>query len=198
MITLIFEKTGAGVYLAHTDILRNVIRTFRRAGISMNYSKGFSPHMRLYLNQPLPFGTASISDFVTADTEMEISEKEIIELFNKCAPSFLRAKRAYFTKKNPKLSGKISACRYVVSRGKSENLPKEFLEENKEKILELRDTEQGLECALTFGLNNMRIDAFTKALNLSLTAAFRTAQLIEENGKLITVEEYLKACEESI
>lgn len=67
MITIGFKRTGDGVFVPHTDVLRVLNRTFRRAGICVEYSKGFNRHMSLKMTQPLPLGVADGDCYVTAD-----------------------------------------------------------------------------------------------------------------------------------
>ena len=67
MITLSYRRFGNGIYISHTDVIRSLNRTIRRAGIDVNYSKGFNRHMSLKLTQPLPLGIASDDEWVIAD-----------------------------------------------------------------------------------------------------------------------------------
>lgn len=46
-------------FLSHLDLMRLWERAFRRAGLPLAYSQGFSPHPRLSLACPLPLGTTS-------------------------------------------------------------------------------------------------------------------------------------------
>lgn len=71
-------------YLSHLDLLRLWERAFRRAGVPLAYSQGFSPHPRLSLAAPLPLGVTS--------------EGELLEVFLKrplprhnLAPALARA-----------------------------------------------------------------------------------------------------------
>ena len=44
MIRVKFGKEGALRFIGHLDVLRTFQKIFRRAGIPMVYSQGFSPH----------------------------------------------------------------------------------------------------------------------------------------------------------
>ena len=39
-----FSKTGTSCYISHLDLVRVFHRAFKRAGIKLEYSKGFNPH----------------------------------------------------------------------------------------------------------------------------------------------------------
>lgn len=43
MNRLLFEKTGDAVYLSHLDLMRVFQRAFKRAGVMIWHSQGFSP-----------------------------------------------------------------------------------------------------------------------------------------------------------
>ena len=112
LITVRFSKQENGTFVAHTDILRALNRTFRRAGIIMNYSTGFNKHMLLNLTQPLPLGIASECEYVTADVASEMSAEEFLDMFNACCPPFLHGERAWVTEKKPALASVITASRF--------------------------------------------------------------------------------------
>ena len=51
-------------FISHLDILRLWQRAFHRAGISLAYSEGFSPHPRISLAAPLPIGVTSQAELM--------------------------------------------------------------------------------------------------------------------------------------
>ena len=57
-LRITYAKAGALQYVAHLDLMRLWERTFRRAGLPLAYSEGFSPHPRLSLGAPLSVGAA--------------------------------------------------------------------------------------------------------------------------------------------
>ena len=56
MNRLLFEKRGDAVYLSHLDLMRVFQRTFKRAGILIWHSQGFSPRAYVSIALPLPVG----------------------------------------------------------------------------------------------------------------------------------------------
>lgn len=114
MITIKYTKTFPANLLSHVDTLRALQRTFRRAGINLDYSQGFNPHMLLFMSPPLTLGTASFCEYVTAQTPAaDISG--IADLFNRYAPAGIRASEAFYTEKNPRLAAKITAAEYILT-----------------------------------------------------------------------------------
>ena len=43
MSRLLFEKTGESIYISHLDLMRVFQRAFRRAGLLLRHSQGFTP-----------------------------------------------------------------------------------------------------------------------------------------------------------
>ncbi|MGB2962586.1 MAG: TIGR03936 family radical SAM-associated protein [Anaerolineales bacterium] len=65
-IRIYFSKTDAMRFTGHLDLILTWERTFRRAGLPLSYSEGFSPRPVLTLAAPLPLGlisTGEIGDF---------------------------------------------------------------------------------------------------------------------------------------
>lgn len=65
-IRITFSKTEAMRFTGHLDLRKTWERTFRRSGLPLAYSQGYTPHPQLNLASPLPLGftsTAEIGDF---------------------------------------------------------------------------------------------------------------------------------------
>ena len=219
MITLSYRRFGNGIYISHTDVIRSLNRTIRRAGIDVNYSKGFNRHMSLKLTQPLPLGIASDDEWVTADVGEKIDKKDFFERFKTAAPPYIEATGVYKTEKNPSLASKVIASEYEIIcpgiqkfREETEALKEGFTVvnekdgEKKEKdyrgyIYDIKVTGDKIKCVFSFGNKNLRVDLFVKyindkfGLNIPLSAVTRKLQLTEEDGKLITAKEYMERTE---
>ena len=66
MVIFKFQKTSTAALAAHVDTLRAVTYLFRRAGFDVQYSQGYNPHMELGFSPPLPLGTESLCEYVSA------------------------------------------------------------------------------------------------------------------------------------
>lgn len=61
-----FRKGDRVRYITHLDVLRYWERVFRRAGLPLGYSQGFTPHPKLAFAAPLPHGFVAEREIVDA------------------------------------------------------------------------------------------------------------------------------------
>ncbi len=69
-----FEKKGHAIWISHLDLMRVLQRSFRRAGLLLKHSQGFTPHPCLSLALPLSVGVSSgceIMDFELVEGQDE-------------------------------------------------------------------------------------------------------------------------------
>ncbi len=59
-----YSKKGAIRFLSHLDTIKILTRAVRRANIPIEYSKGFSEHMKLAFGPPLPLGYTSDAEYM--------------------------------------------------------------------------------------------------------------------------------------
>lgn len=92
MPRLLFEKTGPAVFISHLDLMRVFQRAFRRAGMLIRHSQGFSPRAIVSIALPLSVGTESICELL----DFELSEgvnvplSEIPDRLNRTMPAGIR------------------------------------------------------------------------------------------------------------
>ncbi|MDF2800600.1 MAG: hypothetical protein K0S61_503 [Anaerocolumna sp.] len=88
MVRMKFLKTGPLKFIGHLDIMRYFQKAFRRAGIDVEYSKGFSPHQILSFAAPLGVGLTSEGEYLDVSLgtclEKEVMMKMINEAMNDC------------------------------------------------------------------------------------------------------------------
>ena len=70
MHRVLFEKTGTAIWMSHLDLMRLMQRAFRRAGVLLHHSQGYTPHAYVSMLLPLSVGMES---------HCEIMEYEIYE-----------------------------------------------------------------------------------------------------------------------
>ena len=81
---------GEGVkFLAHLDLMRLWERALRRAGLSLAYSEGFSPHPRISLAAPLSVGVTSQVELMDVFLAQWISPHSFINEVSKQLPQSL-------------------------------------------------------------------------------------------------------------
>lgn len=81
-----FEKLGNTRYLSHLELSRVLIRAFKRAGLSLVYSKGFHPMPKVSFVCALPVGIESMQETVDIDILKPQSVHSIKQRVNKQLP----------------------------------------------------------------------------------------------------------------
>jgi radical SAM-linked protein len=87
-----FAKTEAMRFTGHLDVHRSWERTFRRAGLPLAYSEGFSPHPHLILAAALPLGCVSDQDLLDAWLTEEVADADVASALAGAAPPGLSIK----------------------------------------------------------------------------------------------------------
>ena len=97
MPRILFTKEGNTVWISHLDLMRLLGRAFRRAGLLLKHSQGYSPHPELSVLLPLSVGVASrceMADF-TLDESSAVPSGQIAELLNPVLPEGIRILSCY-------------------------------------------------------------------------------------------------------
>ena len=93
MPRLLFTKEGVAIWSSHLDLMRALMRSFRRAGIDLKHSQGFTPHPELSILMPLSVGVESqceIAEFTLAEG-CAIPAADIPARLNPVLPAGIRA-----------------------------------------------------------------------------------------------------------
>lgn len=97
MLRAQFCKEGNAVWISHLDLMRVLQRSFRRAGLLLKHSQGFTPHPALSLALPLSVGVSSqceIMDFELED-EDNVDISALAERLNAVLPEGIRIYEVY-------------------------------------------------------------------------------------------------------
>jgi radical SAM-linked protein len=78
-LRLKFSRGEQLKFLSHLDLMRLWERAFRRAGMELAYSEGFSPHPRISLAAPLSVGTTSIAELMDVFLSRRITDGLFVE-----------------------------------------------------------------------------------------------------------------------
>lgn len=209
-------KKGNISYVSHIDSMRVLQRTLIRANINVKLSEGFNPHPVTYTSHPLPLGVESVQEFfVIANDDM--SAEQVLNAFNNNIPSGMLAVKCYDCIKNPNFAKNVNYCEYLVKgnflqyKKEIENLQDvkswvikyDFKGTEKEQdiaplIYSLKVDNKGLVMIIATGNPNLRPDRVVSAIcdKLALPQkAFdivRTKQLVINNDKILTAEEFLQ------
>ena len=104
MRRILFEKTGNAVYISHLDLMRLFQRAFKRAGLNLKHTQGFSPRAMVSIALPLSVGVESrceILDYELVGQE-ELSFAEIKERLNAALPAGVGVLAAYDSPRKPR------------------------------------------------------------------------------------------------
>ena len=113
MIVLKFEKTGTAALVSHVDNLRAVTYILRRAGVDVEYSQGFNPHMELGFSSPIALGVESLAEYVSAKTD---DTSDLLARLNAVCPQGIRFTKLFNADVN--LASTLNRATYkVVAEG---------------------------------------------------------------------------------
>ena len=104
MRRILFEKTGNAVYISHLDLMRLFQRAFKRGGLNLKHTQGFSPRAMVSIALPLSVGVESrceILDYELVGQE-ELTCEEIRERLNRTMPAGVRVVEVYDSPRKPK------------------------------------------------------------------------------------------------
>ena len=137
-----FTKEENIKFISHLDVLKTIQKNIRRAGLPIEYSQGFNPHMNTSIAQPLSVGVYSNGEYMDMVLTTEMNENEIVDKLNETAPSGIKYLSALAIpykegeKKVPQAMALIDAARYTIKVKYSDV---SNLEEEVNKLLEVKE-----------------------------------------------------------
>lgn len=191
MRRMLFEKTGRAVWMSHLDTMRLMQRAFRRAGVVLHHSQGFTPHAYVSMLLPLSVGTESVCEIMEyeLDAEIEITPEDM----NAVLPEGVRVLSVYQSDRKAKYLTQLDVS--LTMEYDSELLPDtaeqiEALFRREELIVQKR-TKRGME--ETDILPMIRRLQVTREGNALLLTSRICAQNPSLNPALLTaaIERYL-------
>ena len=103
MRRILFEKTGNAVFISHLDLMRLYQRAFKRAGLNLKHTQGFSPRAMVSIALPLSVGVQScceILDYELVDQELPFDE--IKDRLNRALPAGVKVLQVYDSLRKPR------------------------------------------------------------------------------------------------
>ncbi len=175
MILIRYSKLKGAEFIPHLDTLKHLTKILRRADIKVNYSKGFSPHILMYMSSPIALGLKSESEYLFIDTLDD--GVNFLERFNNFSPKGIKCEEVFVTDKKVGVASDIISATYEITGFKPFDVDevlskKEFFivdkkgneKEVRDKILSLNFVENRLIARLSFGNNVLRPDYLVSAL----------------------------------
>jgi len=187
MRRMLFEKTGTAIWMSHLDTMRLMQRAFRRAGVVLHHSQGYTPHAYVSMILPLSVGTESICEILEYELDAEIAITP--EDMNAVLPQGVHVLRVYESDRKAKFLTDLSVSLTMlydngVPDGAAERI--EALLNSAELTVEKR-TKRGMEETdirpmikkTAFSVENDRITltALISAQNPALNPALLTAAI---------------------
>jgi radical SAM-linked protein len=116
-IRIRYAKLAPVRFLSHLDVLRELLRTFRRADVPLVYSEGFVPRPRVSAGLALPTGWTSSSEWLDLELAGEWGRDarrlaELLEELNRHAADGLRFLAAGLLLSGASLSASIARSAY--------------------------------------------------------------------------------------
>lgn len=134
-----FTKINEIKYISHLDLMRLFQRAFRRANIPVKYSEGFNPHQKLSFATALTLGVTSEGEYFDVELDRHISVDEFIERLNKCLPEGIKILKAEYINEKKAIMSLIRWSSYIIEMILSENISKEEIETEIEKLLSMEE-----------------------------------------------------------
>lgn len=135
-----FSKCGSMRFIGHLDVMRYFQKAFRRAGIPISYSQGFSPHQLMSFASPLGIGLSSDAEYMDLTLDTCEDPVQMLTKMNAQMNEEILVRELTILSEDAKPSmAMLAACDYMVAvkAGKdSFLLPNHFDETGKYASLE--------------------------------------------------------------
>lgn len=96
MPRLLFEKNGNAVWISHLDLMRLFQRSFKRAGLALKHSQGYSPRPYVSVILPLSVGVESVCELLDFDLDGEnVPNDQIKDRLNRVLTDGVRVLEVY-------------------------------------------------------------------------------------------------------
>ena len=111
---IFFNKTGDMIYISHLDMLRLVERIFRKAGIRLKHSEGFTPRPKISMAIPISLGEEAYEEPMDIEFIEELPEDEIMRKINENSPKGLEFVKIEDVEKKSNLATEYTNVIYKV------------------------------------------------------------------------------------
>lgn len=180
-----YAKTDGYQFVSHLDTLKHIQKSITRGEIPVEYSKGFNPHMLVFMASPLGVGIKSLAEYCFIETNMDATE--FADRYNRSCPKGLRLLLAKKVEKKPNLAACVNRAEYIF-KGVPDCLDTEKIlssdcftitdkkgeEKNvRDRIVSLNKDNGDLIATLSFGAKTLRPDLFMKALEKEYNFEFK-------------------------
>ena len=95
MPRLLFAKTGNAVWISHLDLMRVFQRAFRRGGILIRHSQGFTPRAHVSIALPLSVGYSSDCELLEFTLNEGMAPEDVPSHMNETMPEGIHVVECY-------------------------------------------------------------------------------------------------------
>ena len=196
MIVFRYTKNEGAEYLSHLDMLRHLNKILRRASVPIGFSKGFNPHMSIYMSAPIAVGVCSQAEYCLVESDMDADK--FLKDFNQFTFKGLKCDFAISVNKKINVAGVINRAKYAIKGVNKFDLNEvlnatEFEFNNKKgqrkevrsKIFNLEWDGDLLIATVGFGNEGLRPDLF----GAELVRRYGGSEFIEVNKLAVYVDE---------
>jgi radical SAM family uncharacterized protein/radical SAM-linked protein len=111
-----FSKTGPAALLGHLDLIRELPRVIRRAGVRTQYTRGFHPKPDMTFSPALSLGVASLGEYLDVRLSGAPESAELVARLNRVASDGLSfSSAARLGPMDPRVTAIIDGADYVVA-----------------------------------------------------------------------------------
>jgi radical SAM family uncharacterized protein/radical SAM-linked protein len=123
-----FSKTGMLRYLSHRELITHITRAIRRAGVDVDYSKGFNPSPKIAFGPPLGVGVAGLREYFDMEVFPGMPLRTIMERLNAALAEEVRIDEvAPVGMKEPSLQEFVTRYAYEVMSCPDHGVVEEFM-----------------------------------------------------------------------
>lgn len=127
MNRLLFEKTGNAVWISHLDLMRLFQRAFKRGGLNLKHTQGFTPRAVVSIALPLSVGVESVCEILDYELDGQtLPHEEVVRRLNVTMPKGVRVLESYESNYKIKHLAKLKC---LVSLEYDQGVPKGAVEE---------------------------------------------------------------------
>lgn len=204
MLLIKYTKKDNAKYIPHVDMLRQITRILRRAGITVKFSQGFNPHELIYFAPPIPLCMASTAEYCAISTDEKA--QTFMEKFNAVSLDGITCVKVVEVDKNPNVAGKAVGAKYKVKcddqkfEGLKEAFNKDSFEitylhkgeqitkEVRPLMFSLQKGDGFAEVELAHGNVNLRADRFFDNFGINISDVEKIDEQIELDGKRVSCD----------
>lgn len=114
-LRLLFEKRGWAAFIRHVEVPQLFGRMARRAGLTLEFTQGFSPHPHIVMGPALPVGVLGLREATEIFFARQLTATEVVDRLNAVSPQGIRFLRGQVMGEGPGLGKAVNAATYLFA-----------------------------------------------------------------------------------